>query len=211
MIAKRIIPGLLLITFISLTVAFPFAALGASSGPNTPDTCVSDNSNGGAEPWVNPSNAITDNGSNASTGNITGSEFTHYLKCTDFDFSIPTDATIDGIVVDWERLSVNSATEAKDQAVRIVKGDVVGSTDKTSATVYPTTATIASYGSSSDKWGETWTYSDINSTTFGAALASQDHDAIGLPQVDYVRITVYYTEAAGGSASQTQVQVINYF
>jgi hypothetical protein len=116
---------------------------------------------------------------------------THYLKATNFGFTIPGGSTIEGIVVEIEHKESGS-TVAKDNRVRIVKGGTIGSTDKASASEWPTSDAYASYGRFDDLWGETWSSTDINATDFGVALSAIGLGA-GTASVDHIRITVYYS------------------
>lgn len=60
-----------------------------------------------------------------------------------------------------------------DSVVSIVKADgTIGTTNKASATAWDTTDTIATYGSSTDLWGETWSPANINDADFGAVLSA---------------------------------------
>lgn len=121
---------------------------------------------------------------------------TYYAKATNFGFSIPAGATIDGIVVEWE---IKTANTILDNAVRIVKGGTIGATDKSSGSYWPASDTYRSYGGAADLWGETWASTDINASTFGCALsAKRDGSGGHYPDIDHVRITVYYTESAAG-------------
>lgn len=157
----------------------------ATAGPNYASTADSDSTLSG-NAWSNPGNAAASDNAYATAS----SNGTQYLKATGFGFSIPTGATIDGIVVEWERKT--SSSGVTDKAVRIVKAGAVGSTDKSAAGDWPTTDTFKSYGGSTDLWGETWTAADINSANFGAAIATQS-TLVRTNSVDSVRITVYYT------------------
>lgn len=121
---------------------------------------------------------------------MVGSVQTHYLKATNFGFSIPTGAAISGIVVEIERKE-SAANVARDNRVRIVKGGTIGTTDKASASEWPTTDTYATYGSDVDLWGETWTVADINSSNFGVAISAMGLGG-GTASIDHIRITVYY-------------------
>lgn len=163
----------------------------ATEGPNSPGTVVSDNSYGN-NTWSNPGNAAASDDTRADAATFMDS--TEYLKATNFGFSIPSGATVDGIEVFIERRDINNPGGSMDDRVRIVKGGTVGSTDKADgATEWPTTDGTATYGSSSDKWGETWTRTDINATDFGMVLASTDGGGSGAPEVDHISITVHYT------------------
>jgi hypothetical protein len=122
---------------------------------------------------------------------------THYLKATNFGFSIPSGATINGILVEIERKKTGSAL-IKDSSVKIVKSDgTIGSTNQAdTVNDWPTSDTYKSYGSSSDLWGETWAYSDINDIDFGVVL-SDTQGKYMVASVDHIRITVYYTAGEG--------------
>lgn len=128
--------------------------------------------------------------------------FSHYLKATGFGFSIPSGATINGIVVEVERkASANTASNTiVDTSVRIVKGGALGvNDDKATAGGWPTTDAYATYGGSTDLWLETWTPTDINATNFGAAIAAEEvctGTTAVTASVDHIRITVSYTPAA---------------
>lgn len=169
----------------------------ASEGPNSTGTVVSD-STVGTEAWSNPSNATASDDSDAIcvVGQGTG-QIGEYLKCTNFGFSIPAGATIDGITVDVE-LRSSQVNRVVDNAVRIVKGGTIGSTDRSSGTNWPTTETTRSYGSTSDLWGESWTVADINASTFGFAISPSSTGAGSRnAEIDHVQITIEYTAGGG--------------
>ena len=166
----------------------------ATQGPLSPGTIVSDSSFGDVA-WVSPGNASASDDARATVtlGIIVPNS--EYLKSTNFGFTIPAGATINGIVVEIER-STPIAGQVTDGRVRIVKGGTIGATDRSGGT-WPSTDAYASYGSSSDLWGETWTSTDINSSLFGTALVAAWVSASApVAQVDHVRITVHYTAAA---------------
>ena len=175
----------------------------STAGPNSPGTVVNDTA-AGTVAWSNPSNATSSNNSYAETGTLFAASTTNYLKATNFGFSIPSGATINGITVDVEMMIKFAGADIRDQAVRIVKGGTIGSTDKSRAGVdWPASDAYITYGSSSDLWGESWTDSDINSSTFGFAIRGiyiGAKTAVG--QIDHIRITVTYT-AGGNTYSQT--------
>jgi hypothetical protein len=176
----------------------------ASQGPLSPSTLTDDASNGGTIPWDTPGNAAASDDVRTVADNPTGSAFlTHRLVATGFPFSVPTGATINGILVEWEQLATGTVLDA---AVRVVKGGTVGSTDRSAATNWPTSEAYVTYGSSSDLWGDTWTDSDVNASDFGAAI-SATVSAASAAKIDHVRITVYYT-VAGWSASQWAQAVV---
>ncbi len=173
----------------------------ASEGPNSPGT-MADVDNGGDGTWSNVDNAKTSNDSYA-LANIGNVEDTHYLKATNFGFSIPEGVTIDGIVVEVEKW--NNPTGPRncvDQIVSIVKADdSVGAENKAdTVTNYPISDpnTYVSYGANNNLWSEAWEYSDINNSNFGMVITSEDSGGPfgnARPSVDHIRITVYYTSA----------------
>lgn len=183
----------------------------ASQGPNSPTTSED---NGGAEPLGNATAATSENGSSVTFGPSGSAAASNYLKTTGFGFSIPTGATVDGILVEWKKAcgTLDAGWTAKDSAVRIVKGDVIGSTDKSVSGNWPS-ATLAyvSHGGASDLWGETWSISDINASDFGAAISAVRGDGASVRQgiIDHCRITVYYTVAAGGMVHRRKTRRVS--
>lgn len=171
-----------------------------SSGPNSPGTSVNDSGTGNVA-WTSPGSVgVSDNA--RATASLNSSDTSNYAKATNFGFSIPSNAGIDGIQVDVERSegNIDNRNTIRDNAVRIVKGGTVGSTDRSNGGVdWPTTDTYFSYGGSTDTWGTTWTPADINSSTFGFALSALDVRSGGPPsateqaRIDHIRITVYYS------------------
>ncbi|HEX9779638.1 MAG TPA: hypothetical protein VGB20_00305 [bacterium] len=166
-----------------------------STGPNSPGTLADDSSNGGDVAWTSPGNAASSNDSYATAAlNTDIAPSSTYIKATNFGFSIPAGSTIDGIVAGVER-KVSGAGTVSDGAVRIVKGGTIGSTDRATATTYPSSDTYEDHGGSTDLWGETWTVSDINASDFGVAFSSIATTGIDTVSVDHIRITVHYTPA----------------
>jgi hypothetical protein len=177
----------------------------ASQGPLYAGTVVNDPIASNTD-WTNPGNAGTDNGvlaSNSSSG------ATDYLKATNFGFTIPSGATIVGIVVECEASTDASGNELQ---IRIVKGGAVGATERSQSAAW---AGVISRGSSSDLWGETWTDTDINAADFGFAI-SETGNAGGSVYVDFMRVTVYYSEvpvivASYSEANQSFANAVSSF
>jgi len=149
--------------------------------------------------WSNPTRAISSNNSYA-TAAVDGTT-TRYLRCTGYNFAIPTGATINGITVSVERRS-NRITDggSKDAAMRLVKAGVIGTTDRSTTTTYTTADVIEAHGGGADLWGDAWTATEINAANFGAAFAATKASAAGPSHtviVDHVRITVDYSYAPG--------------
>ncbi len=172
---------------------FPIKFLAVLSGPNSPSTIVNNTSIGNVS-WISPGNAVSSNDVRATAGIVSGDP-SNYLLATAFGFSIPAGATIDGIIVEWEKRNIDvGINDIADNAIRIVKGGTIGTTDKSSLDNWTVADAYKSYGSSSDLWGLSWTVAEINATGFGAALSAQSLGALTADaEVDHVRITVYYT------------------
>lgn len=166
----------------------------ASQGPLYPGTVTTEAGPSGDNDWVNPSNVGANDGSEAQVTHATydSGDHSYRLQATNFGFSIPTGATIDGIVVEIDRRCF--AGSAVDNEVRLYNGSglLVGD-NKASATAWPATSAIATYGGSTDNWAAGLTAASFNSA-FGVSLivaATAANVDIG---VDFVRVTVYYTE-----------------
>jgi len=179
----------------------------ASQGPNSPGTMADDDSSGGFFTWLDVDTAKTSNDEYPSIqyGEMGYDTRTHYLKATNFGFTIPAGATINGIVVEIERKRLNGQYRIiNDDEVKIVKSDgSIGAENKADTeTDWPLTDTYATYGADNDLWNESWSASDINNANFGVVLSVYSGGGGphgGAPKVDHIRITVYYTEAPVGT------------
>lgn len=160
-----------------------------------PATCV-DNGSTGTRTWSNWGRGTAYDGSYA-TVSVDGT-ISHYLKCTGYGFAIPAGATINGIVVTPVRFS-SGTPGSLDAAVRLVNADTtIGTTDRSTATTYPTTSTEEIHGGAADLWGTSWGPSDINDADFGVAFSVTKPSSSGAAQtvsVDTLVVTVYYTPA----------------
>jgi uncharacterized repeat protein (TIGR01451 family) len=183
----------LIIPILSLA---PLSASAATVGPNNGSSFANDSTIGTIN-WSNPSNAQTSNSSRA-IASLDDNQVSRYLKATNFGFSVPGGATINGIKVDVQRQAENS-NRIKDNSVKIVKGGNIGTANKAnSADFWGTSDDYITYGSASDLWGETWTPADINATNFGFVFAAKKDTTSGNQyeaRVNHIRITVSYTEA----------------
>jgi hypothetical protein len=159
----------------------------------------------GTVAWSNPDNAKVSDNVYATVSTSSNGVTSHYLKATNFSFSIPTGATINGIVAEVEKKKGVLDSSDIDNSVKLVKGGTISGTDKASSTPWPNTDTYTTYGSSSDLWGLSLTPSDINDTNFGVAISSLIVSSdIGVDaNIDHIRITVYYTEAPSFSPFPT--------
>lgn len=171
----------------------------------------SDDSSAGTQEWFFPEQATTNDGSTSFTDPpISGPEDTHYLRLTNFGFSIPTGSTIDGIVVEvygrgrgWDGTFTNSNALANDVTAQLLAGGSMTGSNRASGGSLPIGSFDSwQYGSTVDKWGTTWSVSTVNGAGFGFALQVNFQGTSGDTawfEVDWVRITVTYTPPPSGS------------
>lgn len=117
------------------------------------------------------------------------------LKLTNFGFSIPTAANIEGVKVTVERKSttvIGNVNLVYDVTAQLVKGGTIqGNNYAITGTAWPSSDAQANYGGTSDNWGLTLTPTDVNASNFGFAF--QVDSTLGTANVDNVIVTVYYT------------------
>lgn len=164
----------------------------ATSGPRYPGTVTSEIGPSGDNDWLTASNIGADDGSEAriTAATYDANDHSYRLKAQNFGFSVA--GTIDGITVEIDRRAFAGAAE--DQEVRLydAAGALVGD-DKQTATAWPGTLTIATYGGAADTWTASPTAAMVNDPDFGVALivlATAANTDIG---VDFIRVTVTYT------------------
>lgn len=172
----------------------------ASSGPNSGGTFANDATVGTVD-WSSPSNASASDNAYATAGSGTGAGgiTTKYLKATNFGFSIPGGATIDGILVEVEGKHVNALDTDSTTSVKLVKADGTFGTENKTGGSWTATDTYRSFGGSTSLWGDTWTPSDINDADFGVGISRnlfrEDVTTQTVSSIDHIRITVYYSES----------------
>jgi hypothetical protein len=172
----------------------------SDTGWVSPGTVASDSTIGDFS-WESPSNAKASDNSNAVANPATSNaEYdSEYLKATNFGFSIPTGATIDGIEAEIEMTcSYDFGAQPTENEIKIVKSNgSIGATNRATGAGIPAPEASVSYGGSSDLWGETWSVSDINDSDFGIVFSGTTYsDPFGQGlNVDHIQIKVYYTES----------------
>ena len=186
-----------------------------SSGNSSlsPGTAV-DDAGTGTRTWSNPTN-IRNQDSNFSTTSLSSGQVSHYLKGTNFGFTIPTNAIINGIGVNVTRRasSNSSSNQIVDNVVSLVKSSsIVGNNKAVTGSAWGTSSsgTIVTYGSPTDLWGTTWTATDINNTNFGIVFSAKRSGGSGssnTASVDYINITVYYTNPATNTACKLGIEL----
>lgn len=183
--------------------------LGSDSGAHSPGT-VADDATVGTVAWSSPDNVkLSDNVRATAAFTSPNIGRFHYLKATNFGFSIPEGATVDGIVVATERHRTGSDI-IFDYQVKLVKADASLGLENKADTLTSWTGDFTdvtkTYGSSSDTWSESWTAADINDADFGVVLSAEligTNDTTTTARVDHISITVYYTEGPAASTNGT--------
>lgn len=168
----------------------------ATAGPNLPTAVVEHGGSG--DNWTGVSNALTKDG---STADATLFDYTNALKFSEFGFAIPEDATIDGFEMrirgktsdpDLCNLAVVGLSKASPFSFEFLSG----------LPVFTTSLVEYVAGGPTDKAGTTWTPAQVNAPGFTAFLtATVTGGLFGVVSIDWVEVTVYYTEAEGGGGS----------
>ena len=168
----------------------------ATAGPRYPGTTSSETGPSGDNDWLSTSPIGADDGSEAQITAATFDAADHSFRLIasnfGFDADIAAGSTINGITVEIDRRCFAGA--AQDQEVRLYDSSatLVGD-DKQTATAWPATLTVATYGSSSDTWSAGLDADDIRSANFGVALIVLADGANTDIGVDFIRVTIDYT------------------
>jgi hypothetical protein len=171
------------------------SGINASQGPAVPGTATVVAASGGTRNWGTPANVSASDDVYSVASNSFSPAKTNYLKVTNFGFTVPSNAIINGIMFEVEKNEAWSAgSHATDNEVKVVKSDGSIGTQNNAITspTWSSVDTYSQYGSSSDLWGETWTAADVNSSNFGMVLSANISQFMFL-SIDHVRATVYFT------------------
>lgn len=163
----------------------------ASDGPNSPGTVVNDSSNGGSGEWRSPDSAKASDDSRADC-EATAETYTQYLKATDFGFSIPGGATINGIFVTTEGQVVSGVFDVA-YAHLVLAGTPNGSYERSIGVGGSGSDANSDTGAEDDLWDASLTASDINDSGFGVAFQYYSTGGATIA-IDHVVMTVYYTD-----------------
>lgn len=176
------------------------------------------NVSAGGTNWTSPSNVVANDDSYVTLSATFDEDpitvNSNRLRASGFGYSIPSDATVNGIKVEISRKSNSTSTgSVKDNQVYLVDADgtsVSVSNKADTSTSWPTTEGVATYGGSSDLWGSTWDPADINDTDFGVYLKAVvvGTSATETASVDSITVTVYYTPVGSSSAGTVDVPTV---
>ncbi|MBI3141796.1 MAG: T9SS type A sorting domain-containing protein [Bacteroidetes bacterium] len=179
----------------------------ATTGASDPSDAATSGGSGVA--WSSATNVYSSNNSDAyaSLSTSGGNRNSEYLEITGFGFSIPSTATIVGIVVNMEKAASNGSS-VKDYNIYLTKNGSsnTGSDYSNTSDYWGTSDAVETYGGATDLWGTTWAYSDINSANFGLRVQASNYAGSSrTAYIDHVTIEVFYsipiTEGPGGITS----------
>ncbi len=166
----------------------------------------------GSIAWTNPGNITTSGTPYATIPTVAIATTTNYLQGSNYGFSIPANAIIDGITLVIRRQTSGTTSPLlQDDRVSLVKNGLIQPINKAQINVnWSASLGTATYGGVADNWGIAWTAADINDPTFGVVLSAVNPNTSfnRTATVDYMRITVnysipgtlnWYTVSSGGS------------
>lgn len=161
-----------------------------TSSKTTPASRVNTDNGGSPRSWQTPGTFPTATASS-------GSGATDFLDLTNFGFTLPAGSIVRAVRVTLG-LSQSGASGTVDNDVHLLKnGSPVGTNKAVGNNLNPTTSTDKIFGDLvSDLWGTTWTWRDINSTSFGARFAAYVTNAGQQARVHSVTVEVVYDEPA---------------
>lgn len=148
--------------------------------------------------------AKTDNSTkNASSTKATWSHddnrVSEYLLCTNFDFAIPTQATITNVWV--EGLFTNTTVSVTQNSIKLQNSGVIGN-EKASGSISTSAFEIYNWGGDG-LWGATLTPAIVNGSNFGVGLSFSKPGTAGGAGVlscFYVLMGIEYTLPAAAGA-----------
>lgn len=145
--------------------------------------------------WSNPINANANDGFYAQSIHISWPQYTEDLQSDAFDFSgISDDASILGVEIDVEALGTVTATTIFDDVYLVRGGTKDTAEDRAAGTALTDSFAVYTFGGPTDDWGGI-TVAEVKDPDFGTAL--QFYSTSGRPQVDYITVTIYYSDVSG--------------
>jgi hypothetical protein len=198
--------------FLSVTISFSSLSAqnqGPSNSANSENQPLSSCIPCSGAMWLNDQNVFSQNSqyTNVLLQNYlncaaTFCYWSRYLHTTNYNFSIPGNATVKGI-----ELAVNgyaSASGVLDSTIKLgIANSLVGN-NYADANSWSTTSDTKQYGNSTDLWNYNWTPTLINNSNFGVFIKIYNSVSSSVNvYVDNVSVTVYYSLTTGEEQSQT--------
>ncbi|MBK9479724.1 MAG: T9SS type A sorting domain-containing protein [Bacteroidetes bacterium] len=187
------------ILFVTLLLSAASLTVNAqSAGPNSP-IAGSTSGSGANFPNLQGFNVAGDN-------SVAYTDLTDYPLCPNanfcfyskeaningFNFSIPSNAIVNGIELRLRKMISNPLPNIKDSVVMLTKAGLPVGLNLANNLQWPNTLTYVNYGDSTNLWGTTWTAQDINNSMFGFMVRVKNTDFAQLAQYDHATIKVYY-------------------
>lgn len=161
----------------------------SSQGP-LPPGLGKDDSGFGSVGWTGPSDALTSNDIWAFVAISVGNA-SHYLKLTNYGFTIPGGSIVTDITLSIERHATVSLT-AQDDQIRLCSRALNGTFNASTGTVVPTSDAAKTYGG---MWSNEFTdVADINDVGFGCLIAYSTTIGNVTVDVDVATITITYAD-----------------
>ncbi len=178
----------------SINTVNPFPGTGAN------------NSSSGSVAWSNPGNVVRFDGSFA-TVSLSASQTSEWLTATNFGFTVPSGATIQGIAT--AIYSTFPVYGGSSFVARLIKAGTVQTGQWTGSGGGPYEGETANeYGGPTDLWQGTWAPSDVNNSGFGFAFQLVAGQTLEMA-VDFMTVVVSYTLASGFTVVQDAVVYAN--
>jgi hypothetical protein len=164
--------------------------------------------------WANTSNITASNNTFATCTLVALNGESKYLYGSNFGFSIPSDATINGLSfeIEWKQSGSGGTTASGSVFAAYDVTDLYGSGyagyAAISTSAIPTSDDVyRSAGGSSELWNTTWTASQVNASTFGCWIAAKNGFATAnnVISADHIRATVWWTEAVSGQPARKRM------
>lgn len=180
-----------------------------STGQLSP-TDAATNSNGDVA-WGSVENIFASDNSRATADLGSGASITDSIESRGYDFSsVPANAVITGFTVRVERRINTLVGDVPTQDFSVFLGKNATNDEgdnKAQIGDWPGTEAVATYGGSSDLWGQTWDVSDLDAltTVFLACTAGGETTRA---EIDHITIEVHYdvpvSELGGVQDSQVR-------
>lgn len=156
--------------------------------------------------WTAPEEATALDGVNATVTDMTGASVSNLIVVSDFGFSLPGDAVIDGLELSIFRKastdSINNNAYIHDvQVVMAPDGSTAAGDNNADVPAHwPVTTTEKVYGDPTDLWGLTPTAAELNSSDWSVIIQCGCVQTIFLPFppgpndafIDSVQLKVYF-------------------
>lgn len=196
--SRRPVAVLFVLTLVSFVA--PMEGQTSTAGPNYAGGA-------GTNGFTSPGNAVGSDQSLCAT--VYGTSWSGFWN--NFGFSVPSNATIQGIRVELMQGWRDDPPLANSLGVVIGKNATNLATEKRGGaqtnrqTCSSTGMPIDTYGAASDLWGLGWTPSEINSSAFTVRIRNADGQEFGI-NLNWIRVTVTYTAS---SPSLTLSKTVN--